>query len=86
MATSFSILGDLVAQVGGERIKVRTLVGPDEDAHAFQPRPSDAREIGKAALVVVNGLGFDDWMTRLARAGGFKGRWWWRARGSRRWR
>ncbi len=73
VATSFSILGDLVAQVGGERVKVRTLVGPDEDAHAFQPRPSDAREIGAAALVVVNGLGFDDWMTRLARAGGFKG-------------
>ena len=43
VATSFSILGDLVAQVGGERVKVRTLVGPDEDAHAFQPRPSDAR-------------------------------------------
>ena len=74
VATSFSILGDLVAQVGGERVKVRTLVGPDEDAHAFQPRPSDAREIGAAALVVVNGLGFDDWMTRLARAGGFKGK------------
>lgn len=73
VATSFSILGDLVAQVGGERVKVRALVGPDEDAHAFQPRPSDAREIGSAALVVVNGLGFDDWMTRLARAGGFKG-------------
>ncbi len=73
VATSFSILGDLVAQVGGERVSVRTLVGPDEDAHAFQPRPSDAREIGAAALVVVNGLGFDDWMTRLARAGGFKG-------------
>ena len=73
VATSFSILGDLVTQVGGERVKVRTLVGPDEDAHAFQPRPSDAREIGKAALVVVNGLGFDDWMARLARAGGFKG-------------
>lgn len=73
VATSFSILGDLVGQVGGERVKVRTLVGPDEDAHAFQPRPSDAREIGKAALVVVNGLGFDDWMARLARAGGFKG-------------
>lgn len=73
VATSFSILGDLVGRVGGERVKVHTLVGPDEDAHAFQPRPSDAREIGKAALVVVNGLGFDDWMTRLARAGGFKG-------------
>ncbi|MDI3513053.1 MAG: zinc/manganese transport system substrate-binding protein [Rhodocyclaceae bacterium] len=73
VSTSFSILGDLVHQVGGERVKVRTLVGPDEDAHAFQPRPSDAREIGAAALVVVNGLGFDDWMVRLARAGGYKG-------------
>lgn len=73
VTTSFSILGDLVAQVGGERVAVRTLVGADEDAHAFQPRPSDAREIGNAALVVVNGLGFDDWMVRLARAGGYKG-------------
>ncbi|MFU2487984.1 metal ABC transporter solute-binding protein, Zn/Mn family [Thauera sp. WH-1] len=73
VTTSFSILGDLVAQVGGERVAVRTLVGADEDAHAFQPRPSDAREIGGAALVVVNGLGFDDWMVRLARAGGYKG-------------
>lgn len=73
VTTSFSILGDLVSQVGGERVKVRTLVGADEDAHAFQPRPSDARNVGGAALVVVNGLGFDDWMVRLARAGGYKG-------------
>ena len=73
VTTSFSILGDLVHQVGGDKVKVRTLVGADEDAHAFQPRPSDAREIGAAALVVVNGLGFDDWMARLARSGGYKG-------------
>ena len=73
VTTSFSILGDLVSQVGGERVKVRTLVGADEDAHAFQPRPSDARNVGGAALVVVNGLGFDDWMARLARSGGYKG-------------
>ncbi len=73
VTASFSILGDFVQQVGGERVKVRSLVGADEDAHAFQPRPSDAREIGSAALVVVNGLGFDDWMSRLARSGGYKG-------------
>ena len=73
VTTSFSILGDLVRQVGGDKVNVRTLVGADEDAHAFQPRPSDARAIGASALVVVNGLGFDDWMTRLARSGGFKG-------------
>ena len=73
VTTSFSILGDLVTQVGGERVKVHTLVGADEDAHAFQPRPSDARSVGGATLVVVNGLGFDDWMVRLARSGGYKG-------------
>ena len=73
VTASFSILGDLVRQVGGDKVRVRTLVGPDEDAHAFQPRPSDARDIGASALVVVNGLGFDDWMTRLARSGGYKG-------------
>jgi len=73
VTVSFSILGDLVRQVGGDRVKVRELVGPDEDAHAFQPRPSDARDIGASTLVVVNGLGFDDWMTRLARSGGYKG-------------
>lgn len=67
---TFSILGDFVRQVGGERVAVHTLVGPDEDAHAFQPRPSDARRVGAAALVVANGLGFDDWILRLARSAG----------------
>jgi zinc/manganese transport system substrate-binding protein len=73
VTASFSILGDFVQQVGGDRVRVKTLVGADEDAHAFQPRPSDARDIGASALVVANGLGFDDWMTRLARSGGYTG-------------
>lgn len=73
VTASFSILGDMVREVGGDRVRVRTLVGANEDAHAFQPRPSDARQIGSSALVVVNGLGFDDWMARLARSGGYKG-------------
>ena len=71
--TSFSLLGDFVRQVGGERVSVQALVGPDEDAHAFQPRPSDARRLGGAGLVVANGLGFDDWLTRLARSSGYAG-------------
>jgi zinc/manganese transport system substrate-binding protein len=73
VVASFSILGDVVTQVGGERVRVITLVGPDEDAHAYQARPSDARLIGTARLVVVNGLGFDTWMERLARSAGYRG-------------
>ena len=73
VTASFSILGDMVREVGGDRVTIQTLVGPDEDAHGFQPRPSDSRRIGSAQLVVANGLGFDDWMIRLARSGGYKG-------------
>jgi zinc/manganese transport system substrate-binding protein len=67
---SFSILADLVRQVGGDRVEVSALVGPDSDAHAFQPSPADARRLKDARLVVVNGLGLDAWMERLLRASG----------------
>jgi len=70
---SFSILGDLAHQVGGERVSVYTLVGSGQNAHAYEPRPSDARRIKRAGLVVLNGLGFDDWLPRLARASGYQG-------------
>lgn len=73
VTASFSILGDFVRQVGGDRVQVEVLVGADQDAHAFQPRPSDSKRIGAAQLVVANGLGFDDWVERLARSGGYKG-------------
>ncbi len=73
VVASFSILGDLVRQVGGDRVRVTTLIGPDEDAHAYQARPSDSRLLGRARLVVMNGLGFDAWMERLARSAGFRG-------------
>jgi len=73
ITTSFSILGDFIRQVGGTRVAVRVLVGPNEDAHAFQPRPSDARAIASSTLVVANGLGFDDWIVRLAKSAGFRG-------------
>lgn len=71
---SFSILGDLVATVGGERVSVRSVAGPDVDAHGFQARPSDAVAIRDAAVVVRNGLGFDPWMDRLIRASGGRAR------------
>jgi zinc/manganese transport system substrate-binding protein len=71
---SFSILADLVQQVGGERVAVQALVGPGGDAHVFQPKPAQARMVGQAQVVFSNGLGFEGWMERLLRTTGFKGR------------
>jgi zinc/manganese transport system substrate-binding protein len=71
---SFSILGDLVQQVGGERVTVNVLVGPGSDAHVFQPTPSQAKRVGQAQVVFSNGLGFEGWMSRLLGTAGYKGR------------
>lgn len=70
---SFSILGDLVRQVGGDHIVVTTLVGPDSDAHVFQPTPKDARYVAQADMVVINGLGFEGWIERLISNSGYQG-------------
>ena len=70
---SFSLLGDLVSQVGGEHVQVHSLVGPDQDAHVFQPRPSDAARLARAKLVVINGLGFEGWIGRLTDSVGYRG-------------
>lgn len=73
VVASFSILGDLVRQVGGERVTVTTLVGPDGDAHVYSPTPADAKTLAAARLIVVNGLKFEGWMTRLIKSSGAKG-------------
>jgi zinc/manganese transport system substrate-binding protein len=73
VVASFSILGDLVRQIGGDAVAVTLLVGPDGDAHVYQPSPRDAKAIADAKLVVVNGLGLEGWMDRLIRSAQFKG-------------
>jgi zinc/manganese transport system substrate-binding protein len=67
---SFSILGDLAAEVGGSRVEVSTLVGANGDGHSFQPSPADAGKVSGARVVLVNGLGFEGWMPRLVDASG----------------
>lgn len=69
---SFSILGDLVKNVGGHRVEVSTLVGLNSDAHVYAPSPADVRKVADAAVVITNGLGFEGWMSRLIRASGSK--------------
>ena len=71
---TFSILGNLIAEVAGDKVALSVLVGPDMDAHAYQPRPTDARALADAQVLVSNGLGFEGWIDRLAKAAPFKGR------------
>lgn len=72
VVTSFSILGDFVKNIGGERVSVTTLVGPDGDVHVYTPAPADAKKIADAKLLVVNGLGLEGWLPRLLQASGSK--------------
>ena len=72
VVTSFSILEDLVNKLGGEYVVVANLVDRNQDAHTYQPKPSDAVAIAKADLVVFNGLAFEGWITRLIKNSGYK--------------
>lgn len=74
VVATFSILADMVRQVGGDRVQLTTIVGPNGDAHAFEPTPRDTRALGKAQVLVRNGLGFEGWLPRLLEASGFHGR------------
>ena len=73
VVATFSILGDMVKRVGGDRVAVTTLVGPDGDAHVYQPGPADARAASEAEILVFNGLEFEGWLDRLVEASGFGG-------------
>jgi zinc/manganese transport system substrate-binding protein len=73
IVVSFSLLADIVRQIAPPAFEVQALVGPDADAHVFEPRPADARRLAEADLVVVNGLGFEGWIDRLIKASGYRG-------------
>ena len=72
VVATFSILADFVKNVGGERVAVSALVGPNGDAHVYQPTPGDAKMLADANVVVANGLGFEGWINRLVKASGTK--------------
>jgi len=71
---SFSVLADIVKEVGGEHVKVKSLVGPDGDPHSFEPTPQDSQALAKADVVFVSGLGLEGWMDRLISASEYKGK------------
>jgi len=70
---SFTVLADIVKQVGGDRVHVKSLVGPDGDPHSFEPTPQDSQALAKADVVFVSGLGLEGWMDRLISASEYKG-------------
>jgi zinc/manganese transport system substrate-binding protein len=72
VVATFSILADFVRNVGGDRVAVNALVGPNGDAHVYQPAPGDAKALADARLVFANGLGFEGWINRLVKASGTK--------------
>jgi zinc/manganese transport system substrate-binding protein len=68
VVASFSIIGDFARNVGGDRIDLTTLVGPDGDAHVYEPKPADAVVMAGADIVLVNGLHFEGFLQRLVEA------------------
>ncbi|GAU82828.1 metal ABC transporter substrate-binding protein [Bosea sp. BIWAKO-01] len=70
VVASFSILGDFAREIGGERVAVTILVGPDGDAHVYSPTPADAKSVAAAKLVLINGLKFEGWLSRLIKSSG----------------
>ena len=73
VVSSFSILADMVKQIGGEHVQSSMIIGPESDAHAFEPRPSDAKKLANADLLVINGAQFEAWLPRLVQASGYQG-------------
>lgn len=73
VVASFSVIGDLVHQVAGNDVEVRTLVGANGNVHEYEPTPADAKAIAGANLVFINGLGLEGWGERLITSSGYKG-------------
>lgn len=70
IVASFSILGDMVEEVVRDLADVTTIVGPDADAHVYQPSVADARAVAEADVIFVNGLGFETWSDTLIKESG----------------
>jgi zinc/manganese transport system substrate-binding protein len=72
IVASFSILADMAVQLAPQGAEVSALVGPNSDAHTFEPKPADGKRLAQADLIIVNGLGYEGWIERLVRVSGSK--------------
>ena len=74
VVASFSILADMAQELAPAGVQVTALVGPDSDAHVYEPSPADGRRLAQADLVLINGLGFEGWIERMVKVSGYRGR------------
>jgi len=72
---TFSVLGDMVARVAGDKVQLTTIVGGDADCELYQPTNADARAVADARLFVMNGLNprFEPWAEPLLKRAAFRG-------------
>jgi zinc/manganese transport system substrate-binding protein len=73
VVASFSVLGDVVQQVGGRHVRVRSLVPPNGDPHQYEPSPTDAKDLDDADVTFISGEGLESWFEKLAKASGYRG-------------
>ncbi|MFN7727179.1 MAG: metal ABC transporter solute-binding protein, Zn/Mn family [Rubrivivax sp.] len=73
VVASFSILADMAQALAPAGVQVTALVGPDADAHVYEPSPADGKRLAQADLVLVNGLGFEGWIQRMVKVSGYRG-------------
>lgn len=69
VVTTSTIFGDMIKRVGGDLVAVTSLVPSHADVHTFEPKPADLRALSGARLVVMNGLGLDDWLRETIEGG-----------------
>ena len=62
VVTTSTVFGDMIENVGGNHVAVTSLVPRHADVHTFEPKPADLRAVTGARLIVMNGLGLDDWL------------------------
>ncbi len=72
VVATFSILGDIVKNVGGDKVDLSVLVGPDGDTHTYEPVPGDSVKLAEANLIFENGFGFESWLDKLYEASASK--------------
>lgn len=73
VVASFSVIADIARQIGSDHVSVKSLIPPETDPHAWQPRPRDVQRLAEADLVIVNGLGLEGWLNRAVAASGYRG-------------